>query len=269
MDIIEIGYWLLPSQDPLPNHNLFMTDQINLTPIGYVESLYTEPTPSEELRAHSAKIIVNSDFVLGLDGLTEGADIVVLFYAHAIEKNKVALQLHPHHNPENPKRGVFATRSQYRPNPIGATVARIVSIDGNVIQVTALDALHGTPVLDIKPYKPHFDAETKHPGSDVRKVTSLQDARHIIDLIDTEIIRLFGKRAKYVHQVVQFKNNPTEIRAQDRYDQVMRQRREMAMAADLNPDVIEQMYKLLVDNFIKEEMEMLKERQAAENSNSK
>jgi tRNA (Thr-GGU) A37 N-methylase len=53
---------------------------------------------------------------------------------------------------------VFATRSQYRPNAIAATVAEIVSVEDNVINVTGLDAQDGSPVLDIKPYRPGFDA---------------------------------------------------------------------------------------------------------------
>ena len=65
--------------------------------------------------------------------------------------------MHPGHNPANPLRGVFATRSQYRPNAIAATVAEIVSVEDNVINVTGLDAQDGSPVLDIKPFRPGFD----------------------------------------------------------------------------------------------------------------
>lgn len=234
---------------------------ISLTPIGFVKSQFSENTPSDEMRPFPAQLVINPNMVDGLMGLQAGADILVLFHIHTIDSDEVALQLHPMHNPENPKRGVFATRSQFRPNPIGATVARIEEINDNILTVTALDALDGSPIVDIKPYVPHFDAESKHPHADVRAVTSLEDARHLIDLIDTEVIRLLGKRAKYVHQVVQFKNNATEIRAQARYDHVMQQRREMAEAAGLNPDVIEQMYKIMVENFIKEEMDLLQQRQ--------
>lgn len=238
-----------------------MNDTINFSPIGYVKNQFKTNTPSEEIRQHPTQLIIQPELEPGLMGLQPDMDILVLFYINQIEKKKVNLQLHPRHNPENPLRGVFATRSQYRPNPIGATVCRIMSLEKNIITVTALDALDETPILDIKPYVPHFDAEPKHPATDVRPVTSLQDARHLIDLIDAEVIRLFSKRAKYVHQVVQFKNTPADIRAQERYDEVMRRRREMAEAAGLNPDVIEQMYKLLVENFIKEEMVLLKQRQ--------
>ncbi|MDM8526659.1 tRNA (N6-threonylcarbamoyladenosine(37)-N6)-methyltransferase TrmO [Anaerolineales bacterium HSG24] len=239
-------------------------DKITFSPIGYVKSQFTDHAPSEDIRAHSAQLVINPELFDGLMGLQVGADILVLCHFNKVTQGDVALQLHPRDNPDNPLRGVFATRSQYRPNPIAATVARIEGIEENIISVTALDALNETPILDIKPYVPHFDAESKHPASDIRAVSSLDEARHLIDLIDTEVIRLFGKRAKYVHQVVQFKNNPTEIRAQKRYDEVMRRRREMASAAGLNPDVIEQMYKLLVENFIKEEMEILRQRQGNE-----
>jgi isochorismate pyruvate lyase len=66
-----------------------------------------------------------------------------------------------------------------------------------------------------------------------------------------------GNRAGYVRQVVKFKQTVEEVRAPIRYAEVMRRRREMAEAAGLNPDVIERMYRLLVDSFIKEEMELL------------
>ncbi len=236
------------------------SDVVTHTPIGYVKSQFTENTPSDELQQHSIELVIKPEFADGLLGLSEGMDVLVLFAFHTLDRSQVALQLHPHHNPENPKRGVFATRTQFRPNPVGATVARIIAINDHTLTMTALDALDGTPILDIKPYLPHFDAEPKHPGSDIRVVKSLEEARHLIDLIDTEVIRLLGKRAKYVHQVVQFKKNATEIRAEKRYNQVMKHRREMAQAAGLNPDVIEQMYVILVENFIKEEMVMLQER---------
>jgi tRNA-Thr(GGU) m(6)t(6)A37 methyltransferase TsaA len=68
-----------------------------------------------------------------------------------------------------PERGVLATRSPCRPNPIGITVAEVLSVEGNKIRVTGLDALNGTPILDIKPYEEHFDSpvgieKEKEPG---------------------------------------------------------------------------------------------------------
>ncbi|MBN1220483.1 MAG: tRNA (N6-threonylcarbamoyladenosine(37)-N6)-methyltransferase TrmO [Anaerolineae bacterium] len=238
-----------------------MSDTITLLPIGVVRSKYTTNTPSEELRDHSAQIVVQPELEAGLMGLEVDADILVLFYLHLIEPEEVELQLHPRHNPENPLRGVFATRSQFRPNPIGASVVRIQTIEANIITVTGLDALDGTPVIDLKPYAPFFDANTHSQQLELRETHSIEETRQIIDLIDTEIIRLLGNRAGFVRQIVNFKNNAQEVRAPDRYAEVMRRRRELGKAAGLNPDVIEAMYKLLVDNFIKEELEILEQRE--------
>jgi tRNA-Thr(GGU) m(6)t(6)A37 methyltransferase TsaA len=230
---------------------------IALTPIGFVRSRFKTNTPAEEMRSHSAQIVVEPEFEPGLMGLEAGSDILILFRFHRIEPEEIELQLHPRHNPANPQRGVFATRTQFRPNQIGATVAQIESIKARVITVTGLDAQDGTPVLDIKPYAPYFDADTGQQQLEVREVASLAEARSAIDRIDAEIIQLLGNRAGYVRQVVKFKQTVEEVRAPIRYAEVMRRRREMAEAAGLNPDVIERMYRLLVDNFIKEEMALL------------
>jgi isochorismate pyruvate lyase len=140
-------------------------------------------------------------------------------------------------------------------------VAHIEHIEGNVITVSGLDAQDGAPVLDIKPFAAYFDADTYSQRLEVQEVASLQEAREAIDAIDAEVIRLLGNRAKYVHQVVNFKKQPEEVRAPERYQQVMRQRRLWAEADGLNPDVIESMYRLLVDNFIEEELELIRQRE--------
>ena len=235
-----------------------MNNTITLSPIAFVKGCFKTNTPAEEMRVHPAQIIVKPEFGPGLMGLEAGMDILVLFHFHRVQPEEIELQLHPGHNPANPRRGVFATRSQFRPNGIGTTVARIETIEDNIITVIGLDAQDGAPVLDIKPYAPNFDADRQQQQFEVREVTSLQKARAAIDLIDAEVIRLLGNRAGYVRQVVDFKKTAEDVRAPARYAEVMRCRREMAAAAGLNPDVIEEMYKLLVDNFIKEEMEMLR-----------
>lgn len=233
---------------------------LTFTPIAYVKGQFKENTPAETMRAQISQVVVEPEFEEGLMGLQPGQDILVLFVFHRIKSEEIKLQLHPRHNPENPLTGVFNTRTQFRPNRIAATVAHIERIAGNVITVSGLDAQDGAPVLDIKPYAPYFDADRQHQQLEVRQVLSLQEARDAIDTIDAEIIRLFGNRAKYVHQVVKFKKRPEDVPAPNRYAQVMRQRRQWAEAAGLNPDVIEEMYKLLVDNFIKEELEIMQQR---------
>ncbi len=81
--------------------------------------------------------------------------ITVLFYFDKARGYK--LRLHPRGDPSNPITGLFNTRSQYRPNPIGVTVVKLKSIEGNTLVVEVLDAIDGTPVLDIKPHVLTFD----------------------------------------------------------------------------------------------------------------
>ena len=132
------------------------TSPITFTPVGWVESEFKSYAPSDDMRVRPSRIVLRQDMAPGLMGLEGEQYILVLFNLH--RATEYELQLHPGHNPANPLRGVFATRSQYRPNAIAATVAEIVSVEDNVINVTGLDAQDGSPVLDIKPYRPGFDA---------------------------------------------------------------------------------------------------------------
>jgi tRNA-Thr(GGU) m(6)t(6)A37 methyltransferase TsaA len=238
-----------------------MSQALILSPIGYVKSRFTANTAAEEMRPQLSQLVIKPDLAPGLMGLEPGSDIIVLFYLHRVQPDEIALQLRPRHNPENPLRGVFATRSQFRPNQIGVTVARLEQIEGNIITVSGLDAQDESPVLDIKPHTPWFDAETNRQHFEVRQVDSLDEARAAIDTIDTEIIRLLGNRANYVRQVTKFKKTTEEVPAPTRYAEVMRCRRQLAEANGLNPDVIEGMYKLLVNYFIEEEMRIVRQRE--------
>ncbi len=238
-----------------------MSDTITLTPIAFVKSYFHSNTPAEEMRLEGSQLVFSPEVAPGLLGLEPGTDILVLFYFHLARPEEIALQLHPRHNPDNPLRGVFATRSQFRPNSIGATVARVEAVEANIVTVSGLDALDGTPVLDVKPYHPYFDTDTTQQQLEVREVSSLEEARQAIDRIDAEVIRLLGNRAGYVRQVTRFKKDVNDVPAPDRYAAVMRRRRELAEAAGLNPDVIEGMYKLLVDHFIREEVEIIRRRE--------
>lgn len=132
---------------------------VTFTPIGWVESEFASYAPSDEMRKRPSRIVLRPEMAPGLMGLEVEAHILVLFNLH--RATQYELRLHPGHNPENPIRGVFATRSQYRPNAIAATVAEIVSVEDNVISVTGLDAQDGSPVLDIKPFRPGFDQVEK------------------------------------------------------------------------------------------------------------
>ena len=140
---------------------------ISVTPIGYVRSRFSSYAPSDEMREHQAEIVVRAEFAAGLMGLAPGDQILTLFVLHRAAEVGYELQLHPGHNPANPIRGVFATRSQYRPNFIAATVALIQAITPDqrsgetVLTVTGLDAQDGSPVIDIKPHRPAFDGASQ------------------------------------------------------------------------------------------------------------
>ncbi len=129
---------------------------ITFRPIGHVERDEGDAGLSgDELRARPARIALDPALTGGLLGLEPGSDIVVLFYFH--RSTGYDLQVHPRGDLTRPLRGVFAVRSPRRPNPIGVTTARVQRVEGNVLEVVGLDALDGSPVLDIKGYSSFFD----------------------------------------------------------------------------------------------------------------
>ncbi len=124
-------------------------DAVTFHPIGYVErDGGGEGLSGDELRARPARIVLDPALTAGLLGLEPGSNIIVLYYFH--RSTGYDLQVHPRGDPRRPLRGVFATRSPRRPNPIGVTTVRVLRVEGNVLEVVGLDALDDSPVLDIK-----------------------------------------------------------------------------------------------------------------------
>lgn len=122
---------------------------ITFHPIGYVQNEFDEPMPPDELRRTDSTIVIDESFVEGLTGLEPGQQLLVLFYFDRVQP-PVEMMQHYKGNRDLPKRGLFTLRTPNRPNPIGATVVKIREIDGNRLLVHGLDALNGSPVLDIK-----------------------------------------------------------------------------------------------------------------------
>jgi tRNA-Thr(GGU) m(6)t(6)A37 methyltransferase TsaA len=122
---------------------------LNFQTIGYVENEFDEPAAYEQISAEVSRIILDPSLVDGLKGLEPGQQIMVLFYFH--RSNGYDLLQHPRGDQNRPKQGVFSLRSPRRPNPIGVTVVDLISIEGNMLHVRGLDAINGTPVLDLKP----------------------------------------------------------------------------------------------------------------------
>jgi len=132
---------------------------ITLEPIGVVRNRIKKPMPYG-WNTVSSRIVLRPEFADALMGLSDYSHIVVLFWMHAIpeEIRGSKHQLHPMDDPQLPLQGVLATRSQIRFNPIGASAVPLLGIKDNILQVRGLDAIDGTPVLDVKPYIPRFDA---------------------------------------------------------------------------------------------------------------
>ena len=127
-----------------------MMESFRIIPVGIVRK--TDTAVSIEIYNEF------TDALLGLDGFSH---IVVLYWFDqndTAEKRRV-LQVHPRKDPSNPLTGVFATHSPQRPNLIGLTVCKIISIHDNIIEIEDIDALDGSPVIDLKCYIPGSIAE--------------------------------------------------------------------------------------------------------------
>lgn len=106
-----------------------------------------------------SEIIVNSNLTEALDNLDEFSHIIVLYWMHQLPAGKqLPLKVHPMGKSELPLVGRFATRSPSRPNPVGQATVRLLERQANVLKVKGLDAIDGTPVIDIKPYLPGYDS---------------------------------------------------------------------------------------------------------------
>lgn len=129
-----------------------MDERFELRRIGTVESSLTDlaaaPKQAHE-GAPEAWLVFDSSVRDALDGLRVGDEVVVLTWLHRADRD--VLRVHPRDNPSNPIQGVFSTRSSDRPNPIGLHEVRILSIAGLRVRVSELEAIDGTPVIDVKP----------------------------------------------------------------------------------------------------------------------
>jgi tRNA-Thr(GGU) m(6)t(6)A37 methyltransferase TsaA len=123
-----------------------------LIPIGRVESPLTdrEAAPKQGHEGSPEASIVFEPAVLeGLDGLRAGDRVIVLTWLDRADR--ATLKVHPRSDPANPLQGVFNTRSPDRPNPIGLHPVEVVAIEGERMRVRDLEAIDGTPVIDVKP----------------------------------------------------------------------------------------------------------------------
>lgn len=126
-------------------HGVDMTDAFSITPIGYV-------------RKQGESVVLDIDEVYheAMLGLEQFSHITVFYWfdRNDTQQDRSVLRVHPCRNPKNPLTGVFATHSPLRPNLIGTSLCRIISVRDMTIMIDNIDAFDGSPVIDIKCYFP-------------------------------------------------------------------------------------------------------------------
>ena len=129
---------------------------MTLKAIGIVRSEVKQPI-KRKFTDMVSEIVIDSSLTEALDNLDEFSHIIVLYWMHR-SRSPAPIKVHPRNHPELPLMGVFATRSPDRPNPIGKATVKLLQRKGNILIVEGLDAIDGTPVIDIKPYIPGYDS---------------------------------------------------------------------------------------------------------------
>jgi len=131
--------------------------EIRYKPIGVIRSPFKEAkgTPIQSKAAEDTEGIIEvfPELAEGLEDLEGFSHIILIYHFHL--SNRPALKVIPYMDEKT--HGVFATRAPNRPNPIGISIARLVKVEKNKIYIKDIDAVEGTPLLDIKPYVPEFD----------------------------------------------------------------------------------------------------------------
>ena len=121
------------------------------------------PVGRVDIEGKSVKLRIHDkyrDALKGLDGFSH-AIVLYWFDRNDTTKKRNILQVHPRGNKENPLTGVFACRAPVRPNLIALSLCKILAIRGTVLSIDKIDALDGSPILDIKPYIPAINPEAK------------------------------------------------------------------------------------------------------------
>lgn len=132
---------------------------VTMRAIGVVRNGVTVAPPDLDwAREKVSELVVDPALAAGLDGLEDFSHIIVLFWFDRAGAAEPLLKTHPRGRSDLPLLGVLATRSPNRPNGIGEATPRLLGRSENVLTVSGLDALDGTPVLDIKPYIPRTDS---------------------------------------------------------------------------------------------------------------
>ncbi|MBI2724298.1 MAG: tRNA (N6-threonylcarbamoyladenosine(37)-N6)-methyltransferase TrmO [Chloroflexi bacterium] len=132
-------------------------EPVMVRPIGVVRNNVKQPRMDgwETVRSD---LIFREDLAPSLDGIEGYSHVIIIFTFDRVPESEQKPRVRPRGDARVPEQGVLATRSQVRPSPIGVSVVRQLRRRANIIRVEGLDAIDGTPVLDIKPYFPNHDA---------------------------------------------------------------------------------------------------------------
>ncbi len=126
--------------------------EIRLQPIGKVKNsiINKEHHGWQDI---VSEITINDDFVPALDGLADFSHIIVIFWLHGVsDAERTIKRARPLQKAEMPELGIFAWHSSRRPNPIGVSIVKLLGVEKGKVLVQGLDAIDGTPVLDLRPY---------------------------------------------------------------------------------------------------------------------
>lgn len=132
-------------------------EPVMLRPIGVVRNGVKQPRMDGWADVRS-DILIREDLSGALDGIEGYSHVIIIFAFDKVPEDAQQSRVRPRGDARIPEQGVLATRSQVRPSPIGVSVVKLLRRRHNVLRVEALDAIDGTPVLDIKPYFPNYDA---------------------------------------------------------------------------------------------------------------
>ena len=140
--LFVLTLWFIVTSSASESNGNRMAAVYEVRPIGWVRKTYDSTT-----------IEVDAQYQSALLGVEELDEIWVLYWfdRNDTPQQRSILQVHPRGNPENPLRGVFATRAPVRPNLIALSRCRVISVKANIIEIDSIDAYADTPVLDIKP----------------------------------------------------------------------------------------------------------------------
>ncbi|MHC0036170.1 SAM-dependent methyltransferase [Pseudoneobacillus sp. C159] len=131
---------------------------ITIKPIGVVQTTRSEIKDDDWGENISTIVLEGEQFTEEVVyGLADFSHLEVIFHFHKVDQSKIETGArHPRNNPEWPKVGIFSQRGKNRPNLLGASVCKILKVEGLTITVQSLDAIDGTPVVDLKPYMKEF-----------------------------------------------------------------------------------------------------------------